>query len=126
VSWEGDLDASFPNQLPALILARCAVAAPSAAKTAAAIFLRTRFIDGQVPAVQFLPVQGADGALRFGVATHLDETESLGPACIPVRNDADALNGSILFEQRTDRVFGSPKAEVSYKYIFQSELPFDY
>ena len=120
VSWEGDTGPLPARLLPALLAttAPAAAVAPSAAETAA-IFLRARFIDGKVAAVQFLAIQGADGALRFGIAGHLDESESLGPAGVTVGNDADALNGSVLFEQRTNRVFGGPKAEVSYKYILQ-------
>src|ERR1700722_19141685 len=106
--------------LPALLASAAATAAVAAsAAKAAAIFFRARFIDGQIPAVKFLSVQGADGTLRFGIAGHLDESESLSPARITVRDNADTLNGSVLFKQRTNGVFGRPEAEVTYKYILQ-------
>ena len=88
-------------KLPALVLTGSSVAAPAAAKTtaAAAIFFRPRFVNGQITSIKFLPIQRIDGALGFRVARHLDESESLGPACIPIRDDADTIDCSILFKQ---------------------------
>jgi hypothetical protein len=124
---EGRLPKTPRSTLPALVLTGSSVAAPAAAKAsaAAAIFLRPRFIDGQVASIELLSVQRIDGALGFRVAGHLDEPESLGPACIPIRDNADTVDGSILFKQRTDRIFGGPEAEVSYKYIFQVNFLLD-
>lgn len=72
--------------------------AVTTAAAAAAIFLRAGFVDGHVASVEFAAVQGVDGAFRFGIDAHLDKSEALGAAGVAVGNEADPVNGSVLFK----------------------------
>jgi hypothetical protein len=58
-----------------------AAAATVSATTAAAafaLFHRTRFINGQGPAIDFLAMEFRDGCLRFIGSAHLNETKTAG------------------------------------------------
>src|SRR5487761_2433969 len=110
-------------RLPALLKSAATAAVAAASAEASAIFLRAGLIDGQVAAVELVAVQRIDGPLGFRVASHFHKSEALGPACVPIRDDADTVYGSILFKQRTNCVFSGPKTEVSHKYIFRVNLP---
>ncbi len=82
------------------------------------IGLRARFIDSKRTAVQFAAAQRFDGAQPFRIAAHLDKSESLGLTCVPIGDDTDAIHRSVLLEQRSDGVFGSIEAQISYENIF--------
>jgi hypothetical protein len=59
--------------------AATAAATEAAATTAAfALFHRTRFIDGQGTAIDFLAMELGDGSLRFLGRSHFHETEATG------------------------------------------------
>jgi hypothetical protein len=62
----------------------------SAAASSAALRLRPRFVDYQVPPAEILPVQRVDGAIRVFVALHFDEGKPARLAREPVTNQIDA------------------------------------
>ena len=66
-----------------------------------------------------MAAQRVDCPQPLGVAAHFDKSEPFGLPCIPVGYDADAIDGSVLLKQRSDRIFSSTEAEISYKYVLQ-------
>jgi hypothetical protein len=88
--------------------------------------LRAGFVDRHRTSVQFTAAQGVNGTLTFGVAAHLDKSEPFRLARIPIGYDADAINGSVLLKQRSDRILGSAEAEISYKYVLHFWFPFEF
>src|SRR4051812_24886281 len=58
--------------------------AATAAAAAGAIFARLGFIDGELPAVMFLAVEGCDRGLCLGIAAHLHKAEALAAAGVTV------------------------------------------
>src|SRR5262245_40146406 len=78
--------------------AATAAAVAAAAATTAAAFLRTRFVDGQRPAVDLIAVHRLDGGLSLGVAAHLDEAEPLGTAGVAVHDHLRRLHGAVGLE----------------------------
>lgn len=101
------------KRLPAVVptLATTAAAAESAFR------FRTRFVDVQRTAIEFAAVQFGDGAIRIRVCAHLDESKTTRLPCVTIRDDAHTLYRPVRLEQRSNRAFGCPKAEVSYKNI---------
>ena len=63
-------------------------------------------------------VYGGNGFLRFAIVRHLHEPEATGLTRIPIRNDIDAENSAVSFEQRTDGLFGSAETEISNEMFF--------
>jgi len=108
------------SYLPAIAIAPLAAAALAAesATTAATLFFRAGFVDVKSTAVELPAIQRRNGTVRLGVYTHFNESESSGTAGFPVGYDAHAVHRPVFFEQGTNRIFGSPEAEISYKYIF--------
>lgn len=51
-----------------------------------------RWLDFNMAAIDAVSVQGFDRQVRFGIAWHLDKTESFGSAGKPVFYYLDALN----------------------------------
>jgi hypothetical protein len=100
--------------LPAIV--STLAAATAAAK--AAVGFGTRFIDVQRAATQVAAIQLSDRAIRFRVAAHLDESESLRLPGVAIRDDADALDRAVRLEHGPDCVFGRSEAEISYKNVF--------
>jgi hypothetical protein len=107
--------------LPAFVLPlAAAVAAESTA--AAAIFFRPGFVDIQGSAVEFPAIQSGNRTLPFVIRTHFHEPESSGPSGLPVCHDAHTINRAVRLEHRSNRIFGSPEAEISYEYILHLSL----
>jgi hypothetical protein len=89
---------------PTATAATAAVAAAPPATTTATtaattILARTGFVHSQSSAVVLLQIQAFDGSLRFAVATHLDEAETLAATGVSIRDDFRALHGTELGEQ---------------------------
>lgn len=61
-------------------------------------------------------MEGGDGALCFVSASHFDESKAFGPS-LAVFDNVHALNGSVLFKQESNGVFGQSEAEITYKNI---------
>src|SRR5208337_3832026 len=72
-----------------------AAAAPAVATARRAVFAWLGFVHGQRAAAVVLAVEPGDGGLRLAVAAHLDETEALAPAGVPVADDLRAAHGSV-------------------------------
>src|SRR5262245_35486488 len=105
-SWgEGRLvAASAPTASAVATASAPAAAARSAASApAAAAFLGTGLVDRQSPAFDLLPIEGGDGSLRFLVAPHLHEAESLGPPGVPIHDDLSGLDRAVRAEQLRQR-----------------------
>jgi hypothetical protein len=79
-------------KLPAVVVAS-AVAVSTAGRSA--FRFRTGFIDVERPAVEVSTVQSADGGVSFGIDAHFDEREASGLSGVAIRDDVDALNGSV-------------------------------
>jgi hypothetical protein len=93
-------------------------AAAAVAASAAAVFFRTSFVDVQRSPIQIPAVDFGNGPIPLGVIAHFDESKASGLARIAVRDDADAVDGSVCFKHGSNPVFGSSEAEVAYKNIF--------
>jgi hypothetical protein len=98
-------------------------AATTTAAAGRTIGFRARFVDVQRTAIEFLAIQARDRAICVRIGGHFDEAKAFGLAGIAVGDDADTVNGPVCLEHRTNRVFGSSKSEVPYKYIFHLLFP---
>ena len=67
--------------------------------------LRTRLIHGHSPPVKHGSIEGRDGRLRFGVATHLNEGKSPRKCGVPIFDDVYAQYLPKRFEESTQRLF---------------------
>src|SRR5215467_4740205 len=76
--------------------------AAAIAATAAALGLRTRFIDVERAALNFAAVQAGNGAVRLGGVGHFDERKTARPAGITVSDKIDTFNVAISGKQPTD------------------------
>ena len=108
------LDFDLRWTLIAIVAALTAGITPAATAT---VFFRTGFIHVDRPAVQILAIKFEDRPIPFGVVGHFDESEAPGLSGVSVGHDADPINGTVWFKQRSNRIFGSTEAEVSYKNI---------
>src|SRR5436309_11506839 len=83
--------------------AATAVAASAAATTttaaAATVFTWAGFIDGQLPATDFLAVEAIDRGLGFLRAGHFDKAETLAASRVAVHDDLDRLHLAELLEE---------------------------
>jgi hypothetical protein len=77
------------------VAASTATTTTVAASTPGAFFAGLGDADVHAATVEFLAVQGADGALGFGVGPHGDEGESLGLAGLAVGDDVDFADGAV-------------------------------
>src|SRR5262249_26525512 len=95
-----------------------AVAAPATAAGAAApaapLGLGLGLVDRQAAAVHLLAVERLDGRLGLLVAVHLDETEPLGPARVPVHDDLGGLHGAVRLEQLQQVAVGHAVGQVAH------------
>ena len=106
----------------AALTAKTTTAAAFAAATAAAaestVFFRTGFVDIQRTAVKLPAVQLGNRPVAFGIICHFDEPETAGLSGVPVGHHTHAINGTVRFKHGANRIFGSTKAEISYKNVF--------
>jgi hypothetical protein len=58
--------------------------------------------------------------IALAIVWHLHEAEAAGLARITIGANVDTINSAVGLEQRTDRIFRSPKTEVSNVNVFQS------
>jgi hypothetical protein len=86
------------NKLPAVAALTTTTAATTVATTRSTIFLRAGFVDVDGAAIQVTTVQLGNRTIAFRVVAHFDESEPSGLASVPIRNDADAINGPIGFK----------------------------
>src|SRR5450631_1624049 len=91
--------------------------ATTAAATESAFRFRTRFVDVQRTAIELAAVQFRNGAIRIRVCAHFDESKTTRLPCVTIRDNAHTLYRSVRLEQRSNRAFGCPKAEVPNKNI---------
>src|ERR1043166_6394054 len=99
-----------PAPPPATTATATAAAVATAATTAAttvttvstarAILAGLGFVDGERAPAVLLAVERRDGRLGLGVATHLDEAESLASAGVAIGDDLRALHRAVRGEQR--------------------------
>jgi hypothetical protein len=112
---------SDPTCLPASVLPlAAAVAAVSTA--AAAIFLRPGFVDIQRSTIEFPAIESGNRALRFVIRAHFHEPKASGSSGFPVCHDAHTIDRAIRLEHGSNRIFGSPEAEISYENILHLSL----
>jgi len=105
--------------LPAALLAPAAVVV---AESAAARFFRLCFVNIQRTPVEVFAIQGGNSALGFAVDAHFHESEAPGASRIPVSYDVHTVYLAISLEHGSNRLFGGPEAEVTYKDIFHLSL----
>jgi hypothetical protein len=110
--------AAAASEAAATAAAAAAAAAAKAAAAAAATAARctlTRFVDGQVAPVEFLPVKRIDRRLRLRIPGDLDETEPAGLARHSIRHhlNADWLDPRSL-ERTTNAVLRRVEGQVSH------------
>jgi hypothetical protein len=108
--------AATPAIAAAAAIAESTPAAPESAATASAFtampaapaFLLAGFIYRQVAPCEFRAVQGAYGGLRFLLAPHFDEAETLGPPGFALGDDL----------RRHDRSVGSKRPlQIAVSYV---------
>ena len=94
------------------------VALVASACTASRAFrLRTSFVNGQRASIEFAAAERRDGAIAFGIHTHLDKGKTLLLPCLAIGDNADAVHLAVLLEQGSDSVLGHVITEISYKNI---------
>jgi hypothetical protein len=79
--------ATAATEAAATAAAATEAATPTATSAAATLFARTRFVDGQRPAIVLLPIERSHRRRRLFVGPHFYESESLAPAGVPVIDD---------------------------------------
>jgi hypothetical protein len=95
-----------------------ALAAETTTGTAPAAFaFRPGFIDIQRSAVQLVPVQRGDGAIRFIGIGHFDKCEAPGTPGLAICNHTHTLYFSVRLKQRADRRLRGREIQISYKNI---------
>jgi hypothetical protein len=71
--------------------------ATTATATAAGTRLaRPGLVHRQTTAFVFVVIEGFDCRTRLGIATHLDKSEALAPACVAIGDNLRALNAAVL------------------------------
>jgi hypothetical protein len=94
--WPEDLGresiATFAAAPPAAVPAPSTAVPTPSATTAASLFARASFVDGQRASTMILAVQPLDGRLRFFVTAHLDEAKPFASAALAVLNYLGALH----------------------------------
>jgi hypothetical protein len=85
--------------------ATAATTGPAATAAEPSLVARAGFIHGQRPTVQIGPVQGVDRRSRLGVIRHFDECEPARLAGVPVADDLDAIDLSVLSEYLLEVLF---------------------
>jgi hypothetical protein len=106
--------------LPALVLPL----ATTVAAESAAIFFRPGLVHIQRPAIEFSTIQAGNGSVGFGSHTHFHEPEASGASGVPVGYNVHTVNRAVFFKHGSDRIFGSPEAEVSYENILHLKSSF--
>lgn len=79
-----------------------------------ALFARTRFVDIERAAVEFVAIQRILGRAGLLIVIHGDEREAAGLARHPVHHEMDFVDGAMLFEQILEIVLGGLKGEITY------------
>lgn len=101
--WIGSyqLPAGFapPAAEAAAATATIAAATAATATTEGALLTRTSFIHIQLAASEVSAIQRVDSTLGFFVVGHFNERKAARAASFTVRDDADAVHGSICFKQ---------------------------
>jgi hypothetical protein len=92
------------------------LAASAAAKST--VFFRTSFADVQGSAVELLAIQFCDCPIRFRIIAHLNESKASGLTGVSIRDQADTVNRTKCFKHGSNRIFGSPEAEIPYENLF--------
>jgi hypothetical protein len=95
-----------------------AAASPSAARAAATLGFRTRFVHGESAASDILSVQGCNGGFRFSVIWHLDKAETTGTPGVPVCYYRDAIHSAVRFEKLAELGFSGTEREITDKDFF--------
>jgi hypothetical protein len=113
---------SDPTCLPAFVLPLAAAVAAVPTAAAAAIFLRPGFVDIQRSAIEFSAIESGNRALRFVIRAHFHEPKASGPSGFPVCHDAHTIDRAVRLEHGSNRIFGSPEAEISYENILHLSL----
>ena len=98
----------------AVATATTAATTATAAKAARTLFTRTRFVDDDGTAVDRLAVHAIDGRLRFGVGTHLHETEALGAAGFTIHHDLGGRDGAELRKSLEQRIVAHRISQITY------------
>jgi len=57
--------------------------------------------------------------LALAIVAHFHESKASGPAGFAVGYEVDTVNRAVCFKHRSNRIFSSIEAEVSYKNILQ-------
>src|SRR4029079_3198463 len=96
--------------------------AAAAATTAAAILARTRLVDLDRAAADFLAVEGADGVV--GAVLHLDKAEAARLAGLAVGDQPDAADRAVLPEQVADLLLRRAEGQVSHVPLLHGSVPF--
>src|SRR5689334_14010887 len=90
----------------------------SAVAISAAIFLGPGLVNVQSPAVELVAVESGDSLSALAVISHFHESKAFGASGIAIGYDVHTDHRSIRLEERSNRLFGCPEAEISYKYVF--------
>lgn len=61
-----------------------------------------------------MSVQSRNGVVGSGGVGHLDERKPAGLASITIPDNADSIDGAVLFEKGTDGVLGGAEIKVAY------------
>src|SRR3989338_8159878 len=93
---------------------RAAIAARAAG---AALRLRARLVQDEIPVPEKAPVEHLDRLGGFLFRRHLDESEAPRPARELVRDDPDRLHGSRLREQLAKVLLRGLEGEVTYEQL---------
>src|SRR5262245_4994897 len=90
------------------------VATPAiSAPATAPVFARPGLIDRERTPSGVLAIQCRDGGLGFLVRLHLDETEALGSARIPIHDDLSRLHRAVGFEHLFEVPRGHGVAQIA-------------
>jgi hypothetical protein len=89
----------------------------AAARRAAAIGLRSGFINVQRAPTEFFAIERGNCFFRFRGIGHFDEGKAARTASIAIGYDADLLDGPVRLEQRPQLCFGGAVGDVADKQL---------
>jgi hypothetical protein len=99
-----------------------ATAAAESAATTAAFSPGTSFVYVDLPAAHIGAVESRNGALRLAVIRHFHESETARTPGIAIRDQADAFDRPVRFEQCPNTRFRCAEIQIAYENILHFSL----
>jgi hypothetical protein len=98
----------------AVSTAVAATTVSAAAAATATVVTGTRFVHGEVTAIEILAMESGDRGFAFGGAAHRDEPEAAGATAGAIHHNDGISDGAKALEGVLETVFGGVEGKISY------------